>query len=60
VSKVETESVATLASTRGEADGFARKVALLEGEFADALQAHDRTEANSDWISFPHMNRDVG
>jgi hypothetical protein len=36
VSKVEAESAAALASTSREAEGFARRVALLEGELADA------------------------
>jgi hypothetical protein len=35
VSKAEAESTALLASAHGEADGFAQKVALLEGEHPD-------------------------
>jgi hypothetical protein len=35
-----------LASARGEVKGFTRRVALLEGELADVLQARDTTKAN--------------
>jgi hypothetical protein len=46
VSKVEVESATMLASARGEVKGFTRRVALLEGELADVLQARDTTKAN--------------
>jgi hypothetical protein len=46
VSKAEVESAASLASCREEADGFTRRVALLEGELMDARQAHDTAKAN--------------
>jgi hypothetical protein len=46
VSKAEAKSAASLASTREEADGFTRKVDLLEGELADASKAQDTAEAN--------------
>jgi hypothetical protein len=39
VSKVEVEGAASLAFARGEAEWFARWVALLKGELADARQA---------------------
>jgi hypothetical protein len=39
VSKAKAESAASLASAYGEADGFTRRVALLEGELTDACQA---------------------
>jgi hypothetical protein len=38
VSKVEAESVAALASTCGEIEGFTQRVSLLEGELTDACQ----------------------
>jgi hypothetical protein len=46
VSKVEAESVASLASCCGEADGFARRVALLEGELTVGRQARDKAVEN--------------
>jgi hypothetical protein len=46
VSILEVESAAALASAHREAEGFARSVALLEGELTDACQARDMTEAS--------------
>jgi hypothetical protein len=51
VSKAEAKSSASLASTREDANGFARKVALLEGELADASKARDTIEANFPGLS---------
>jgi hypothetical protein len=42
---VEVESVASLALARGEAEGFAWRVALLEVELGDSHQAQDTPEA---------------
>jgi hypothetical protein len=39
VSRVETENVVVLASAREDAEGLVRKVALLEGELAEARRA---------------------
>jgi hypothetical protein len=51
VLKAEVESTALLASAHGEADGFARKVTLLEGELTDACQTLDTVEANIQGLS---------
>jgi chromosome segregation ATPase len=51
VSKGEVKRAASLASTRGEADGLARKVALLEDGLADAHEARDTIEANFQGLS---------
>jgi hypothetical protein len=40
----EMESVVVLASVREDAEGLARKVALLEGELAEARQAQEVAE----------------
>jgi hypothetical protein len=37
--RMETESVAALASAHGEAKGFAQRIALLEAKLTDARQA---------------------
>jgi hypothetical protein len=47
VSRMEAESIATLASAHGEAEGLAQRIALLEGELKEARQAQDMAEANS-------------
>jgi hypothetical protein len=47
VSRMEAESVTTLASAHGEAEGFTRRIALLEGKLMDTRQAQDMTEANN-------------
>jgi hypothetical protein len=47
VSRMEMKSVVALASARGKAEGFARRIALVEGELVDALQAQDIAEVNS-------------
>jgi hypothetical protein len=39
VSRVEAESATALAFAHGEAEGFTRRIALLEGELAEACQA---------------------
>jgi hypothetical protein len=39
--RMEPESVTTLASTGGEAEGFARRIALLKGKLVDGRQARD-------------------
>jgi hypothetical protein len=36
VSRFEAKSITTLASTHREAEGFARRIALLKGELAEA------------------------
>jgi hypothetical protein len=46
VLKVEAEGTTSLAFARGEADKASRKVALLEGELANARQYRDMIEAN--------------
>jgi hypothetical protein len=51
VLKVEAEGTTSLAFARGEADKAARKVALLEGELADARQYRDMIEANVQGLS---------
>jgi hypothetical protein len=47
VSKVEAESTATLASTCEEAEGLVQRIALLEGELAEARQAREMAKENS-------------
>jgi hypothetical protein len=47
VLRLEAESIMVLASTHEEAEGFARRVALLEGELAKAHRAQDAAEENS-------------
>jgi hypothetical protein len=47
VLRLEVESIMVLASTHEEAEGFARRVALLEGELAKAHRAQDAAEENS-------------
>jgi hypothetical protein len=44
---MEVESVTALAFAHGEAEGFARRIALLEGELVEAHQARDPAEVNS-------------
>jgi hypothetical protein len=39
VSRMEVESAPALASAHGEAEGFTQRIALPEGEVADACQA---------------------
>jgi hypothetical protein len=51
VLRMEAESATTLASTHGEAEGFTRRISLLEGELMNALQARDMTEVNSRGLS---------
>jgi hypothetical protein len=51
VLRMEVESVAVLASARGEAEGFTRRIALLEGELMEAHQVHDTTEVNCRGLS---------
>jgi hypothetical protein len=48
VSRVEAESAATLASTHGEVEDLAWRIAFLEGELAEACQAQDMTEQRSE------------
>jgi hypothetical protein len=57
VSQMEAESAATLASTYGEAEGFVRRIALLEGELSEECQAHDTIEENSQ--NFSDMTADI-
>jgi aminopeptidase N len=47
VSRMEMKSVVALTSARGKAEGFARRIALVQGELANALQARDIAEVNS-------------
>jgi BMFP domain-containing protein YqiC len=47
VSRVEVESTAMLASACGEADDLTWRIALLEGELAEAREARDTAEENS-------------
>jgi hypothetical protein len=49
--RMEPESVTTLASTGGEAEGFARRIALLKGKLVDGHQARDTAYANSRGLS---------
>jgi hypothetical protein len=51
VSRIEVESAAMLATTHGEAEGLAQRIALLEGELVEARQAQDIAEANSRGLS---------
>jgi hypothetical protein len=44
---MEVESAAVLASTRGVAEGFAWRIARLEGVLVDLCQARDTAEPNS-------------
>jgi F0F1-type ATP synthase membrane subunit b/b' len=46
VSRMEEENAAALASTREDIEGHVRKVALLEGELAEAHQAREVAEEN--------------
>jgi hypothetical protein len=46
VSRVEVENIATLASTRGEVEGFTQRISLLEGELVEVRQAQETTEEN--------------
>jgi hypothetical protein len=47
VTRGEAESATTLASVHEEAEGFARRVALLKGELVEERLAQDTTEENS-------------
>jgi hypothetical protein len=51
VSRVEVESAAVLASAHGEVEDFALRIALLEGDQAEARQARDTTKENSQGLS---------
>jgi hypothetical protein len=51
VSRLEAESIAELASTREEAEGFARRIVLLEGELAEACQARYMAKENCRGLS---------
>jgi hypothetical protein len=51
VVKTEAEGTASFAFVHGEADEFTQKVALLEGELADARQAQDTVEVNFQGLS---------
>jgi hypothetical protein len=48
---VEVESAAVLASAHGEVEDFALRIALLEGDQAEACQARDTTKENSQGLS---------
>jgi hypothetical protein len=48
---MEAKSAAVLASAHGEAEGFTRRIALLEGELVEAHQVHGTTEVNSRGLS---------
>jgi hypothetical protein len=39
--RMEPESVTTLASTGGEAEGFAQRIGLLKGKLVDGRQSRD-------------------
>jgi hypothetical protein len=47
VSRMEAETVTTLASTYGEAEGFTQSVSLLKGELVEACQDRDMVEVNT-------------
>jgi hypothetical protein len=47
VSRLEVESATTLASAHREAEVFAQRIALLEGELVEGCQAQDAVEVNS-------------
>jgi hypothetical protein len=47
VLRMELDSAVALASARREAEVFAWRIALLEGELTEACQARDTVEANS-------------
>jgi hypothetical protein len=47
VSKVEAESVAALAFAHEEVEGLVQKIAVLEGELAEACRAREVAEENS-------------
>jgi hypothetical protein len=51
VSRIEVEGAAVLASAHGEAEDLAQRVALLEGELAEARQAREAAEENSRGLS---------
>jgi hypothetical protein len=51
VSRMEAKRVAALASARGEAEGFTRRIPLLEGELADMRQTRDIAKVNSRSLS---------
>jgi hypothetical protein len=51
VSRVEAENAAVLASTHEDAEGLAQKIALLEGELAEAHQAREVAKENSRGLS---------
>jgi hypothetical protein len=51
VSRMEVESTVALASACGEAKDLTRRIALLEGELAEARQARDTTKENSQGLS---------
>jgi hypothetical protein len=57
VSRVEAESATTLASACREAEGFAQKIALLEGELMESHRAQDTVKLNSQGLS--HMAADT-
>jgi hypothetical protein len=42
------ESAATLTSICGKAEGFARRIALLEGKLTEAHHAHDTAKVPAD------------
>jgi hypothetical protein len=42
VSRIEVESVTTLASALGEAEGFTRRIALLESELMEVCQTWEQ------------------
>jgi septin family protein len=48
---VEAENAATLASAREDAEGLARKIALLEGELAEERWARELAEVSSHGFS---------
>jgi hypothetical protein len=49
--RVEPESAVVLASTREDAKSIGRKIALLEGELAEAHRAQEVAEENSHGLS---------
>jgi hypothetical protein len=51
VSRVEMENITTLASAREDEEGLIRKIALLEGELAEARRAREVAEEKSRVLS---------
>jgi hypothetical protein len=47
VLRVEAKSTTALASTRGEANDFARRIGLLEDELVEVHQAREAAKENS-------------